>query len=211
MTGRSKLFFLVLGVAVGFAAGYPIGRGSAPEVAATSRTFGLELEGRPLRGPKDAAVTIIEFTDYECPFCQRYFETTYPALLTQYGDRVNYTVRHFPVSYQHRRAHKAAQAAECAGDQGSFFAYHEVLFKNTRALDDRSLVGYGAQVGLDMRRFETCLESGEKAGVVDDDVQAGIARGLMGTPSFLVNGRVIVGAQPFEIFQRLIERELAAE
>ncbi len=209
MAARTKLLYIVLGVVLGFAVGFPVGRGGASRESDASRTFGLELEGRPLRGPKDAAVTIIEFTDYECPFCQRYFETTYPALLDWYGERVNYTVRHFPVSYQHRRAHKAAQAAECAGDQGSFFAYHEVLFKNNRSLDDRSLVGYAAQVGLDIRKFENCLQSGRKADVVDDDVQAGMARGLVGTPSFLVNGRILVGAQPLEVFQRQIDRELA--
>ncbi len=85
-----------------------------------------------------------------------------------------------------------------------------MLFKNNRALDDRSLVGYAAQVGLDIRKFENCLQSGRKAGVVDDDVQAGMARGIMGTPSFLVNGRILVGAQPLEVFQRQIDRELAA-
>ncbi len=211
MATRTKLIYLLLGLAVGFAAGFPLGRGSAPDAAAWSRTFGMELEGRPLRGPVDAQVTIIEFTDYECPFCRRYFETTYPLLLQRYGDRVNYTVRHFPVSFQHRRAHKAAQAAECAGDQDRFFEYHDVLFKNNRALDDRSLVAYAAQTGLDPNRFQTCLESGVKAEVVDEDIQAGIARGIMGTPTFLINGRIIVGAQPVETFQREIERELAVE
>ncbi|UCF20024.1 MAG: thioredoxin domain-containing protein [Gemmatimonadota bacterium] len=211
MATRTKIIYLFLGLAVGFAAGFPLGRGSAPDAASWSRTFGMELEGRPLRGSLDAPVTIIEFTDYECPFCRRYFETTYPLLLQRYGDRVSYTVRHFPVSYQHRRARKAAEAAECAGDQGRFFEYHDVLFKNSRALDDRSLVGYAAQTGLDSNRFQTCLESGTKSEVVDEDIQAGIARGIMGTPTFLINGRIIVGAQPVEMFQREIERELAAE
>jgi len=208
MKGKTRLLYIAIGVAVGFAVGFPIGRGSAPEPAMSSRAFGVELEGRPLRGPKNAAVTIVEFTDYECPFCRRYFETTYPTLLDRYGDDVAYTVRHFPVSYQHKRAHKAAQAAECAGDQDRFFEYHEVLFKNNRALDERSLVGYAAQVGLKLEQFSECLESGVKSDVVDDDVQVGLARGLMGTPSFLVNGRVLVGAQPTEVFERYIEREL---
>ena len=211
MTGRMKILYLALGLAIGFAAGFPIGRGSAPDSAQLSRTFGLELEGRPLRGPDDAAVTIIEFTDYECPFCRRYFETTYPLLLSRYGDRLNYTVRHFPVSYQHRRAYRAAEAAECAGDQDSFFEYHDVLFKNNHALGDPSLVGYAAQVGLDMGRFEECLRSGDKSEVIDDDIQSGIARGITGTPTFLINGRVIVGAQPVETFQREIDRQRAAE
>jgi protein-disulfide isomerase len=196
---------------VGFGGGILAGRASAPDASEWSRTFGIELEGRPLHGPKDAAVTIIEFTDYECPFCQRYTLTTYPALLKQYGDNVNYAVRHFPVSYQHRRAHKAAQAAECAGDQGKFFVYHDVLFKNNRQLDDRSLVGYAAQVGLNTQVFEDCLQSGVKSAIVDDDVQAGISRGLQGTPSFMVNGALIVGAQPVEVFQRYIDRELSGD
>ena len=208
---QSKLIYLVVGAAVGFGGGMLAGRASAPDATEWSRTFGIELEGRPLHGPKDAPVTIIEFTDYECPFCQRYTATTYPALLKQYGDNVNYTVRHFPVSYQHRRAHKAAQAAECAGDQGKFFVYHDVLFKNNRQLDDRSLVGYAAQVGLNTQVFEDCLQSGVKSAIVDDDVQAGISRGLQGTPSFMVNGALIVGAQPVEVFQRYIDRELAED
>jgi len=208
---QSKLIYLVVGAAVGFGGGILAGRASAPDATEWSRTFGIELEGRPLHGPKDAPVTIIEFTDYECPFCQRYTATTYPALLKQYGDNVNYTVRHFPVSYQHRRAHKAAQAAECAGDQGKFFVYHDVLFKNNRQLDDRSLVGYAAQVGLNTQVFEDCLQSGVKSAIVDDDVQAGISRGLQGTPSFMVNGALIVGAQPVEVFQRYIDRELAED
>lgn len=208
---RLKLIYLVAGLALGFAAGFPLGRGSAPDQARWSRTFGLELEGRPLRGPTDAPVTIIEFTDYECPFCQRYFEHTYPALLARYGDRINYAVRHLPMTYAHRRAHKAAQAAECAGDQGRFFEYHDLLFKNTHSLDERSLRGYAAQVGLNPEAFETCLASGKKADVVDDDIQAGRDRGISGTPSFLINGRMLVGAQPTEVFERFIERELAAE
>jgi protein-disulfide isomerase len=203
--------YLVAGVAVGFALGFPVGRGSTPGVGEWSQTFGLELEGRPLWGSRDAPVTIIEFTDYECAFCKRYFENTYPVLLLEYGDQVNYTVRHFPVSYQHRRAHRAAQAAECAGDQDKFFEYHDLLFTNSQALDDESLVRYASRVGLNSRWFERCLESGAKANVVDDDIQAGIARGLTGTPTFLVNGRVLVGAQPTEMFQRQIERALAGE
>jgi protein-disulfide isomerase len=208
---RTRLLYLSLGALLGLAAGIVIGRVSAPDAGPMSRTFDIELEGRPLRGPADARVTVIEFTDYECAFCRRYFETTYPALLSRYGDKIAYTVRHFPSSYQHRRAHRAAQAAECAGDQGGFFQYHQVLFRNTRALDDRSLIGYAARLGLNVPIFRACLESGRKSDVVDDDIQAGIARGLQGTPSFLVNGRVLVGAQPAEVFERHIDRELRGD
>lgn len=193
----------------GLTLGFLMGRGTAPRAADSSHTFGIELEGRPLRGPDDAPVTIIEFTDYECPFCQRYSQTIYPALFQRYGDRINYTVRHFPVTYQHRRAHKAAQAAECAGDQDEFFAYHEVLFKRTPRLAEEDLIRYAAMLDLDTGRFERCLRSGEKSDLVDDDLQAGIARGIAGTPSFLINGRMLVGMQPLSEFQRFIERGLA--
>lgn len=207
MATKMKLLYIVVGAAVGFAGGYLVARETAPQPAA-SWTFGLELEGRPLQGPEDARVTIVEFTDYECGFCKRYYQTTYPVLLSQYGDRVNYTVRHFPVSYLHRRAHKAAQAAECAGDQDSFFEYHDLLFRNAMSLDDESLVGFAEQLGLDTHHFEGCLQDGRKSDIVDDDMQAGIARGIQGTPSFLINGRLLVGAQPTEVFQRYIDREL---
>lgn len=211
MNRSSILLYIVIGAAVGFAGGVLAGRATAPKVDAISRTFGIQLDGRPLRGPKDAPVTIIEFTDYECSFCRRYTQTTYPLLLDQYGDRVSYAVRHFPVSYQHRRAHKAAQAAECAGDQDKFFEYHEVLFRNSRALDDDSLLRYAAMMRLNTEVFQDCLESGVKSDVVDDDIQAGIARGLAGTPSFLINGRVLFGAQPTDVFQRAIDRELRGD
>ncbi|NIR44369.1 MAG: DsbA family protein [Gemmatimonadetes bacterium] len=206
--GRSKLTLVLLGLSVGFAAGFLLGRETAPPGADLSRTFGLGLEGRPLRGPEDAPVTIIEFTDYECPFCQRYSQTIYPKLFAQYGGRINYAVRHFPATYQHRRAHKAAQAAECAGDQGEFFAYHELLFKRTPRLDEESLIRYAAMLGLEPDRFGGCLRSGAKSDIVDDDLQAGIARGVAGTPSFLINGRMLVGFQPLSEFQRYIERDL---
>ena len=210
MTRRTNLIFLAVGAAVGFGAGMLTGRATAPEVEAMSRTFGLELEGRPLLGSEDAPVTIVEFTDYECAFCRRYNQTTFPLLLEQYGDRVSYAVRHFPVSYQHRRAHKAAQAAECAGDQGKFFEFHNVLFRQTPALDENSLIRYAAMLRLNTDVFQACLQSGVKSGIVDDDMQAGIARGLPGTPAFLINGRILYGAQPTEVFQRTIERELSA-
>ena len=211
MIQKTRLIYLSVGIVVGFGAGMLAGRATAPEPVSVSRTFGIELTGRPLHGPEDAPVTIIEFTDYECGFCQRYNATTYPFLLSEYGDRINYAIRHFPVSYQHRRAHKAAQAAECAGDQGKFFQYHDVLFRNNRALDEVSLVRYASMLGLNTSVFQDCLESGSKSDVVDDDMQAGIARGVMGTPAFLINGRMLFGAQPVEVFQRTIDRELSGD
>ena len=204
MATKMKFLYIVLGAVVGFAGGYLVARETAPQPAA-SWTFGLELEGRPLKGAEDARVTIVEFTDYECGFCKRYNETTYPILLSQYGDRISYTVRHFPVSYLHKRAHRAAQGAECAGDQDSFFEYHDMLFRNMLSLDDESLVDYAVQLGLDTDQFNACLDSDQFAAEVQADVAEGEAAGVNSTPSFFINGRPLSGALPFSEFQRVIQ------
>lgn len=211
MTARNKLLYVAFGLALGFVVGFPLGRGSAPEASSALTPGSLTLEGRALKGPEDAPVTVVEFTDYECGFCKRHFERVYPVLVSRYGDRVNYTVRHMPATFIHKRAHRAAQAAECAADQDKFFEYHEILFENSFALSDRDLLRYATRVGADAKKLEACLESGVKSDLVDDDVQAAQMQGVRGTPTFFINGRVLIGAQPLEVFERYIERALRAD
>ncbi len=168
-------------------------------------------EARPSRGPADAPVTVVEFTDYQCPFCMRHFRQTYPLLLREYGDRVRYVVRNFPVI---QNSAKAAEAAECAFDQGKFWDYHDRLFAGDRSLDRETLERYAEEVGLDKALFNECLESGRKSPVVRRDIEDGRRFGVGGTPAFFINGRVLIGAQPFEVFQYYIEealREASAE
>ncbi|MEN8145614.1 MAG: thioredoxin domain-containing protein, partial [Gemmatimonadota bacterium] len=167
----------------------------------------IDLEGRPVLGLADAPVTIVEYTDYGCPWCAKYAEETYPRLLAEHGGKIRYSVRNFPVGQLHPQAPKAAEAAECAADQERFWEYHDVLFENRTTLDVPSLKEYAAQLGLDRPRFEACLDSGEKADLVQADFQEGIANGVRGTPTFFVNGRSLVGAQPLEVFERIINRE----
>jgi protein-disulfide isomerase len=204
--------YLALGILIGFGAGFLAGRaGRSPAAVAAPPAdgFGAEIAGRAFRGPADAPVTIVEFTDYQCVFCRRHVETTYPALLAHYGDDIKYVVRHFPISEAHPRAAQAAEAAECAGDQGRFFEYHETLFRYSRELSDENLVSYARGLGLDVAGFQRCLDSGRKAGIVEQDIQDGLVRGVMGTPTFFINGKIMFGAQPEDIFRRVIDRALA--
>jgi protein-disulfide isomerase len=211
---KKTYVFLALGLLAGSVGGFMAGfsmAGSRPEAplrAVVSPTPTLEVrdvatEGRPQLGADDAPITIVEFTDYECPFCGRYIRETYPALLAEYGDRMKYVVRNFPLSSIHPNARKAAEAAECAFDQGQFWEYHDVLFQNQEALDVPSLKTYADELGLDVESFSTCLDSGAKREVVAADHRDALAHGVNGTPTFFVNGRMLVGAQQLAAFEAL--------
>lgn len=170
----------------------------------------VSIEGRPYQGPDDARVTIVEFSDYQCPFCSRHFRDTVPQLLSQYQGEIKYVVLNFPLSNIHPMAQKAAEAAECALDQGEFWEFHDTLFENQSALDTASLKKYAADLGLDTGSFNTCLDSGDKAQQVRSDLQAGQAAGVRGTPTFFINGQRLVGAVPLNRFQTLIDGELGS-
>jgi protein-disulfide isomerase len=211
---KKTYIFLAVGLLVGSVGGFMAGvslKGSSPEAQPSpvvSATPTLEVqdvatEGRPQRGADDAPITIVEFTDYECPFCGRYIRDTYPALLSEYGDRMKYVVRNFPLSSIHPNARKAAEAAECAFDQGRFWEYHDALFQNQGALDVPSLKAYADELGLDVETFSTCLDSGAKREVVAADHRDALAHGVNGTPTFFVNGRMLVGAQQLAAFEAL--------
>jgi protein-disulfide isomerase len=206
---KRQYLYLTLGVLIGFALGFGIGREPSGSEAAAAGPA-VDIDGRPFLGPEDAPVTMIEFTDYQCSFCKRYYETRYPLILEEYGDRLKYVVLHYPLSQVHPQAEEAAQAAECAGDQGKFFEYHNTLFKNNKALGRANLMRYASMVGLDMRRFEGCLDSGEKAKVVYDNILTAVKAGVSGTPTFFVNQEIVVGTQPLGVFQAQIERALEA-
>ncbi|MFQ5745848.1 MAG: DsbA family protein [Gemmatimonadota bacterium] len=225
---KKPLLFLLIGLVVGLGAGYAIGSGT-PDVGVTAVAAGqtadgtsasgvpvdplfvkspLAIPGRPARGPEDAAVTVVEFTDYECPFCRRYFHETLPGIRAEYGSRIRYVVRNLPLRSIHPQAQKAAEAAECAFDQGRFWAYHDALFQNAPKLGVADLKRYARDVGLDGPRFDGCLDSSAKADVVQADLRAGVLAGLQGTPSFFVNSQLLVGAQPLEVFRTFLDAAL---
>jgi protein-disulfide isomerase len=162
----------------------------------------------PARGPADAKVTIVEFSDFQCPYCGSAF-TTVEQLMQQYAGKVKLVFRQFPLPI-HPQAEKAAEASLCAGDQGKFWEYHDLLFKNQRKLEVADLKTYAASAGLDATKFDQCLASGDKKKVVDHDMEAGQAAGVNGTPAFFINGVFLNGAMPIEEFKKVIDPELAS-
>ena len=163
----------------------------------------------PSRGPADAKVTVIEFSDYQCPFCKR-AEPTVQALLAKYPTQVRLVYRHMPLDGLHPRARAAAIAAVCAEQQGKFWEYHDALFQNQQALSDTDLDKYAADLGLDAGKFKTCRQDPATETRVNTDAAAARQAGLTGTPAFFVNGILISGARPIEDFTRWIDQELAA-
>lgn len=168
----------------------------------------IATEGRPFLGPEDAKVTVVEFTDYQCPFCKRHFDQTTPLLLQEYEGRIKLVVMNFPLNNIHPFAQKAAEAAECANDQGEFWEYHDLLFENQNALDVASLKRHAGNLLLDQAAFDDCLDSGAKSQQVQQDLQAGQRAGVTGTPSFFINGHNLRGALPFASFKSLIDAAL---
>ena len=162
--------------------------------------------GAPSQGPANAPVTIIEFSDYECPFCKR-AEPTVEQVVAAYPDKVRLVYRHYPLPF-HKSARPAAEAAACANAQGKFWEYHKKVF-SAPSLDDATLKKLAGEVGLDQAKFDTCLTNKEMAAAVDKDVADASAVGVRGTPAFFINGRMISGAQPFEKFKVIIDEEIA--
>ncbi len=160
----------------------------------------------PSHGPKHAKVTVVEFSDFQCPFCSR----AVPVLTKieeTYGKDVRVVFRHQPLP-MHDKAKLAAEASMAANEQGKFWQYHDKLFSNQGALDRASLEKYAQELGLNMEKFKSALDSGKFRSRVEADSTAGSALGASGTPTFFINGRQIVGAQPYESFQATIDEEI---
>ena len=168
----------------------------------------VSVDDDPALGPDDALVTIIQFSDFQCPFSKRYFDETEQLILSNYGDQVSYVFRDFPLTSIHPQAQKAAEAAQCAFDQGKYWEYHDMLFQNQGALDVDSLKSYATALGLDETAFNLCMDSGKYAEEVAKDIADGRSYGVLGSPTFFINGRKVVGALPYDTFQMVIEEEL---
>jgi protein-disulfide isomerase len=166
----------------------------------------VEAANGPSKGPNNAPVTIIEFTDYQCPFCGR-ARPTVNEIVDSYKNDVHYVLRNFPLDF-HPFAKKAAEAALCARDQNKYWDYSKVLWDNQKALDVDSLKKYAEQVKLDSKKFNECLDSDKTLAEVMKDQQDGAKAGVSGTPSFFINGQALTGAQPPEAFKKVIDQEL---
>ena len=167
---------------------------------------GLDFSDENVKGSTDAPVTMIIFSDFECPFCARAYET-FVEVEETYGDSLQIIFKNYPLSF-HQYAQKAAEAGECANDQGMFWEMHDMMFENAEALTVDDLKDYASAIGLDTETFNACLDSGEKEAEVTADMNEGIALGISGTPTFIINGEMLVGAQPYEAFETAIESAL---
>ena len=161
----------------------------------------------PVRGPADAPVEIVEFSDFQCPFCQRVGPAVTQVLNT-YGNRVRLVYREYPLP-NHPNARPAAEAGMCANEQGKFWPYHDRLFANQQRLGVNDLKQHAVDLGLDAARFNACMDSHKNVPLIEADISAGNESGVNGTPAFFINGRMLSGAQPFEAFKRIIDDELA--
>jgi protein-disulfide isomerase len=162
----------------------------------------------PAKGNASAKVTIIEFSDFQCPFCARGRQRI-DEIYAKYKDKVRIYYRHFPLESIHPQAMGSAKASACAHDQGKFWEYHDKLFDNQQKLDDKSLVEYANALGLDSAKFQACLKSDAPTSVVRKDVEDASKLGVNSTPTFFVNGRAVRGAQPIEAFSEIIDEELS--
>ena len=181
----------------------------------------LNADDDPFIGPEDAEIVVIEFSDYQCPYCGA-SEGTHEALISQFKakspdyeaavpklrelaeqGKIKFVYRDFPLS-GHQYAQKAAEASECADEQGKFWEYHDALFENQETLDVASLKTYASDLGLDTKEFDECLDSGSMADEVQKDFDDGTRAGVDGTPAFFINDQKLSGALPFSAFEQTI-------
>jgi protein-disulfide isomerase len=166
----------------------------------------IDIASAPVRGPKNAPVTIVEFSDFQCPFCGRAVPTL-KAIKEQYGNKVKVAFKNQPLP-MHPDARPAAAAAMAANEQGKFWEYHDKLFANQQALDRASLEKYAAEVGLNMPKFKAALDTNKFEQRITADATEATRAGVNGTPTFFINGRKLFGVQSVEAFKAIIDDEL---
>jgi len=196
------------------------GLAGAQQRPARPTTATVAIGNKPVMGSDSAPVTVVEFADYQCPYCLRFTKTTFPYLKRDYIDtgKVRWVALNLPLPF-HKDARKAAQASHCAGEQGKFWEMREELFKNPQKLAAEHLPEHAASVGVDVEAFNACMASDRHLADIDQDAKDASAVSLTGTPSFIIGktagdkitGQVVIGAQPLNIFTAAIKKALGEE
>jgi protein-disulfide isomerase len=184
--------------------------GPAAEQQQEFTRYDIPTENAYAIGPADAPITIVEFSDFQCPFCRRWHDEVYEPLLASYPGQIRLVYRNFPLTSIHPDAMSAAEAAMCAGEQDAFWPYHEKLFSN-ETLGNTTYMQYAQDLGLNMGTFESCIEDHKYQQDIQADSDFAINLGIRSTPTFFINGLAIVGAQPLDVFKQVIDKELAGE
>lgn len=204
--------YVSLGLYAKLGAGQPFGNLTTTTIntAGQPRKVQVSLDNAPTKGSDNAPVTMLEFSDFQCPYCGSFVTGTLPQIEEKYINtgKVKLAFRNFPLSF-HKYAEKAAEAASCANSQGKFWEYHDKLYANQNALDIASLKQYAIDLGLDVKKFNDCLDFNQTASIIQKDVSDGQAYGVGGTPDFFINGYELSGALPFSSFEQIIEQELS--
>ncbi|MEW5828550.1 MAG: DsbA family protein [Chloroflexota bacterium] len=224
---RKNTYQILIGVAffAGLLSGYLVWGRTTSEVAAADlvadlatpteapppRRYEISTVGYPSHGPEDAEIVIVEFSDYQCPYCTKWHQEVYKQLLAEYPDQIRFVYRNFPLTSIHPDAMEAAQAALCAGDQGAYWDYHDKLFGAAYGLGMDAYQQYARELGLDAQSLVDCIESAKYEEYVLADMDFAINLGINSTPTFFINGLAVVGAQPLNVFKQVIEKELAGE
>jgi len=177
-------------------------------VTVPNKRVEVSTAGHPSKGPANAPVTIVEFSDFECPFCLQ----DVPVLAqieSAYKGKVRRVFREFPLRQIHAHAQGAAEAALCAGEQNRFWEMHDLLFQEPRTLLPEDFSKKAESLGLNSAKFKSCMESGKEKEIINQDIAEGTKLGITGTPATFINGRMINGAKPYDAFARVIDEELA--
>jgi protein-disulfide isomerase len=191
------------------------GSGNSSQVAQANPTsiprYDIPLDDDPRLGPDNAAITIVEFSDYECPYCRKFHSEVFHQLMDDYPDQIQFVYRDFPLTSIHPNAFDAAMAANCAGEQDVYWQYHDLLFGASLGLSAEAYTSYASQLDLDTTAFKQCLNTKKYQDEIQSDYDFAAQLGIRSTPTFFINGIPIVGAQPLEIFRSVIDKELAGE
>ena len=172
-----------------------------------AQVYVIDEAGNPALGPEDAPVTIIEFGDFRCSFCRRFQDETVTPLLERYEGQVRFVWRDYPILGQ--GSFEASIAAECADDQGQFWAFHDLLFADQANFTRDGFIAKATLLDMDIEQFSTCYDNQQHRDEILADYQAGESLGVTGTPTFFINGRPLIGAQPIDAFVNVIDAELA--
>ena len=166
----------------------------------------VSVGNSPFKGPENAKITIVEFTDFECPFCSRAHETI-EQVLKEYEGKIKFVRKDFPLAF-HKNAMNAHLAANCAQDQKKYWEYTEKLWTNKDKLEVDNLKAYANELGFNTQEFNTCLDSQKYKSKIETDINEGQKYGVRGTPAFFINGKMLSGARPYGDFKEIIDKEL---
>ncbi len=217
---RAVILLVPVAFALGLFAGYMVWGRSVPTPAAAvastqaaqqTTRYKVDEGGNAAFGPANAPVTIIEFSDYQCPYCLQWNTQVYQQLLKAYPDKIRFVYRDFPLSSIHPEAEPAAEAAECAGEQGRYYDYHDKLFSEEFELGANAYTQYAQELGLDMAKFNDCVSTHRYQAEVAADEAYATNLGVRSTPTFFINGIPMIGAQPLQAFKQVIDKELSGK